>query len=103
MVEKVQNNDLKKALEADVAVLDFNATWCGPCRMVAPIVEQMAEENAGKIEFYSIDCDENPNLAHQFGVMSIPSIFVLKKGKVVANTVGFRPKAQMDAWLKESL
>ncbi len=103
MVEKVHNNDLAKALAADVAVLDFNATWCGPCRMVAPVVEQMAEENAGKVEFYSIDCDENPNLARQFGVMSIPSLFVLKKGDVVANTVGFRPKAQMDEWLKKFL
>ena len=65
----------------DVAVVDFNATWCGPCKMMAPVLEELSGEYEGKVSFYAIDVDENPDLAEKFSVMSIPNLVLLKKGK----------------------
>ena len=81
------------------ALVDFWATWCGPCRMVAPVVEELAEEYDGRISFAKVDVDQNPQIASRYGIMSIPTLIVFKEGKPVSNIVGFRPKAQ----LKQSL
>ena len=83
MVQEVHHNDLTAALAAPVAVLDFNATWCGPCKMLGPVLEEVSNEMADKAAFFGIDCDENPQLAAQFGVSSIPCLVVLKNGKMV--------------------
>ena len=92
MVYEVHHNDLTQAQAAEVAVLDFNATWCNPCRMLAPVLEQVSEELAGKALFCGIDVDQNPALAAQFGIQSIPALVVLKNGQPVARQVGFMPK-----------
>jgi len=75
-------------------LLDFWASWCGPCRMIAPIVEEIAAERSD-IKVGKINVDEEPTLATQFGVMSIPTLVVLKDGEVVNQAVGVRPKAQI--------
>lgn len=75
-------------------LLDFWATWCGPCRMIAPVVEEIAKENP-HITVGKIDVDDQPELAQEFGVMSIPTLVVLKNGKVVNQVVGARPKEQI--------
>ena len=75
-------------------LMDFWAPWCGPCRMVGPIMEEIAEENPD-IKVGKVNVDEEQELAQQFGVMSIPSLFVIKGGKVVEQSVGARPKAQI--------
>jgi len=75
-------------------LLDFWASWCGPCRMIAPIVEEIAAERSD-IKVGKINVDEEPSLATQFGVMSIPTLVVLKDGEVVNQAVGVRPKAQI--------
>ena len=75
-------------------LLDFWASWCGPCRMVAPIVEEMAEENED-ITVGKIDVDEQPELAARFGIVSIPTLVVMENGKAVAQSVGYRPKADL--------
>ena len=75
-------------------LLDFWATWCGPCRMVAPIVEEIAEENEA-IAVGKINVDEEMELAVQFGVASIPTLVVMRGGKAVATAVGYRPKADI--------
>jgi len=103
MLNKVQNNDLSQAKQQPLAVLDFSATWCGPCRMLAPIIDEMADELDGRAEFYSIDVDDNPAAAAAFGVQSIPCIVVLKNGQIAEQTVGFRPKEAMHALLAKYL
>ncbi|NMP37211.1 MAG: thioredoxin [Clostridiales bacterium] len=72
-------------------LIDFFATWCGPCKMVSPIVDEIAEENAG-IKVCKVDVDREPELAQAFGVASIPTLVVVKNGKVAAQAVGYKPK-----------
>ncbi len=72
-------------------LIDFFATWCGPCRMVSPIVDEIAEENDG-VKVCKIDVDEEPELAQAFGVASIPTLVVVKDGKITSRAVGARPK-----------
>ena len=81
-------------------LLDFWASWCGPCRMMSPVVDEIAEENPD-ILVGKVNVDEQPELAQSFGVMSIPTLVVLKGGKVAAQSVGVRPKAQVLAMVRK--
>jgi thioredoxin 1 len=80
-------------------MVDFWAPWCGPCRMVEPVVDELAEDYDGKVGFVRVNVDNNPRIAGQYGIMSIPTLMVFKDGQPVSNIVGFRPKAE----LKKSL
>ena len=101
MLTTVKNNDLSAAKTQPLAVVDFNATWCGPCRMLAPIVDQLADELDDRAEFYSVDVDENNALAQQFGISSIPCLVVLKNGQEVGRTIGFQPQPSLHKFLEQ--
>ena len=94
-----KNNFNQEVLNSDKPVLmDFWAPWCGPCRMVVPLVEEIAKERSD-IKVVKINVDEEQELAMQFGVMSIPTLVVMKNGKIVNQVTGARPKAQILAML----
>ena len=95
-----KDNFQKEVLESDIPVLvDFWSTWCGPCRMLAPTIEEIAEENEGKIKVGKVNVDEEQELAFKFGIMSIPTLIVFKNGEAVNQTMGFQPKENIMALL----
>ena len=99
MVHKIEQNNMQDALKAKVAVVDFSATWCGPCKMLAPIMEELSEEMAGQVEFYNADTDENMDLALANKVTSIPALFLLRDGQIVDIMIGFQSKQALKNWI----
>ena len=93
-----EKNFEEEVLKSEIPVLvDFWATWCGPCRMLAPTIAQIAQEQSGVIKVGKVDVDEEPALAMKFGIASIPTLMVFKDGQAVKKSVGVIPKAAIEA------
>lgn len=93
-----------KVLASEVPVLvDFWAEWCGPCKAIGPAIEQLAGEVEGKAKVYKVDVDSDPDLASEYGVMSIPAVFVFKGGKVVDQQIGMAPKEKYADMLNRAM
>ena len=104
MITKINEEVFKTQVVNDpVAVVDFSATWCGPCRMLAPVLEEISEQLDGKAKFYNVDVDDDSALAAGFGITSVPTVLLLKNGKVVSQSIGFRPGPLMKSWITENL
>ena len=104
MLEHFTLERFEEAVAGDAPVLvDFFATWCGPCRMIAPAIEELAAEYDGRAVVGKVDVDEVPSLAQRFGVMSIPTLIVLKGGKVVEQAVGARGKQDIASMIDRHL
>jgi thioredoxin 1 len=103
-VEATDANFETEVLGSDVPVLvDFWAVWCAPCRIIAPIVEELAEENEGKLKVAKVDVDNNPQTAIKYSIRSIPTLLVFKGGEVVDQMVGAVPKSMLESRLEKHM
>ena len=103
VIELTTQNFNEEVLQSDVPVMvDFWASWCGPCRMLSPVIAEIAEEYEGKAKIGKINVDEEPELAAKFGIASIPTVMVFQDGKATNTSVGYRSKAEIAAMLKET-
>ncbi len=101
-VDQTQFNQV--VLQSDVPVLvDFYADWCGPCRALAPIVDEVADSFQGQVTFSKLNIDDNPNVTAKYGVMSIPTLILFKDGKAVERLVGLVPKERLEEFVKKAL
>jgi thioredoxin 1 len=100
-VTSVTNDSWEKEVmqSQNVVMVDFWAAWCGPCKMVAPVVEELAKEYEGKAKFFKLNTDENPDLASRYKIRGIPTLMFFKNGQIMEQIVGVVPKAQLKAKL----
>ena len=100
-IKLTDQNFEQEVSRADLPVLvDFWASWCGPCQMLAPVIAEIAEEYAGKVKVGKLNVDEQPNLANRYGIASIPTVMLFKNGEVVNTSLGYRPKNDLETMLK---
>ena len=104
MVKKIDavkfENEAKKSA---VAVVDFSATWCGPCQMLAPVFEQVSEKLGDRVDFFKVDIDEAPELAGEYKVQSVPCLILIKNGEYADQSIGFKPEPAITAWIEGNI
>ena len=101
MVKKVDQSQFDEVRKSKAEVVDFSATWRGPCQMLAPILDELSGE-VDSVDFYNVDVDENPDLAREFRIMNIPAVVALKDGQIVGQQIGFVPKEDLKNFVEGS-
>ena len=103
MVKKINEAEFSEVKNSKFAVVDFNATWCGPCKMLGPVLEEVSEELGSKATFFAVDVDDNQSLAIKNKIQSIPAIVIYKDGEPVDRQIGFLPKAQLIDFISKNV
>ena len=103
MVKKISAEEFKSEVSSGVAVIDFSATWCGPCQRVAPVLEDVSNEFDGKVNFFNVDIDDNADLAEEYNITNIPALLLMKDGESQEIQVGFQPKENLCKFIEQYL
>ena len=105
MTEKVTDANFEAEVlqSKEPVVVDFWAEWCGPCRMIAPALDEISKEMAGKVKIVKMNVDENPGVPGKFGIRSIPTLMIFKGGQLAAQKVGASPKGELSKWIEGSI
>ncbi|HJW34651.1 MAG TPA: thioredoxin [Holophagaceae bacterium] len=103
LVSSIIDAEFQAAVAEGVTLVDFWAPWCGPCKMVAPVLDELAGELQGKARIAKVNVDDNAEVAGTFGIMSIPTLLLFKDGKPVGKLVGAQPKANLKAFIEQAL
>ena len=97
-------NFTKEVLESELPCLvDFWAIWCGPCQMLSPVIKEIAEEYQGKLKVGKLNVDDDPRMASQYGIMSIPTLAIFKDGEIIDTILGARSKAELADWIAQKI
>lgn len=99
----VNTEEFDALMNEDAVMVDFFATWCGPCKMLSPVMESVAEKLEGKVQVVKVDVDESPDIAQRFGIMSVPTVILFKKGEQVASFAGYQPEPQIMSLVEGNL
>jgi len=103
LVSAITDAEFKATVAQGVTLVDFWAPWCGPCKMIAPTLDELAVELQGQARIAKVNVDDNPEVAGSFGIMSIPTLLLFKDGKPVGKLVGAQPKASLKAFVEQAL
>ena len=102
--ETTDNSFTKDVLESkNITLVDFWAPWCGPCRQLSPLIEELAKDMAGQVEVFKCNIDENPEIPSKYSVRGIPTLMIFKDGKILDTKVGSLPKSALYEWVKNSI
>ena len=99
----VNTQEFDELMKEDAVLVDFFATWCGPCKMLTPVIESVAEKLEGKVTVVKVDVDQSSDVAQRFGIMSVPTVILFKKGEVAASFAGYQPEPQIKAFIEQNL
>lgn len=100
MVEKVNAKTFEERTAEGIVVVDFSATWCGPCKMLAPVLEAISEEDTSGVRYLNLDVDDAMEIAQKYRITNIPAVIVMRDQQEIARNVGFLPKDQMLEWIR---
>lgn len=103
MVEEVTDNSFEDSIKSGVVLIDFWAPWCGPCRMLSPVIEELAEEMKDEIKIMKCNVDDNPDIPSKFNIMGVPTLIIFKNGEFIAQRSGMAPKKIIQDWIKSSI